>query len=220
MLTLEGFDVLLLPLMLGIISLAEVHRSAYGVLIKRMEDLRQSERGMQSFLFVVIRALSLSLLGIFFGLLSERFFGSSVIRNALPFENAEYLFLGMFYILIGLIGIMYLHTKSAFPIVSMVKEEHKEKLPLGMSYGLVMPTGSLPILIALLAKALVSNSALLSMVSLFLYGLGIALPTVLLIYSKKCHALSEKYLKLQHSYAAVVVVVILGVYEMVKSFLY
>lgn len=217
---LQIIDVFILPIVLGLISVTELHTSTYGQVIHRMDSLKPHQKLIQSLLFVIIKSLSLAVLGIFFGLLGERFFGSSFGRDILPFENAQFLFLGVFYMVMGLIGIMYLHTKSAFPVMHMITEEHRERLPLGISYGLVMPTGSLPIGIALIGQAFAANSAVIGMVSLCVYGIGIALPALLFMYSKKCHHLSLKYLSVHHPYMGVIVVLLLGFYEMVKSFMY
>lgn len=209
----EIFQIIILPLLLGLLGFIEpCSIGINAIFLAHINKLNTIKRVAETTIFMLIRALVLSVLGI-----SIAFIGKTVFT----FQTYYFIILGSFYIFLGILYIYTVHKGSSLFKINLNKyAKNGNVISMGLVFGLVIPACAIPLLLALLGRTLLLGDLVSGFISLFIFGIGLSLPLFAISFSKKAGKilewLSRKVKKIP--YLAGIALIIIGIATALSSY--
>jgi len=177
-----GFEIIhlfVLPIFFGLVGFVEPCSIGSSlVVIKHLEGRSDSQKVAQMLIFALTRALLIGLLGVVAVLVGSLF---------LSLQKAAWVVLGLIYLVLG---IVYLPGRTG-PLLRLIGPSLSRlgatggSVGLGFLFGLNIPACAAPLLLLLLGAAATGGAAgataLAGFTSLFLFGLALSLPLVVVV---------------------------------------
>lgn len=200
----ELYQITLIPIAFGLLGFVEPCSIGANIIFLGYLQARNAGKILEAIKFTVTRALFLGLIGLLVGVVGQ------------PMRTGTYsysLLLGVAYVVLGLLGLWWSYRGTGFTSLDFGRYFPKEgAVPLGVVFGLTAPACSLPLFLALLALGAIEG-AWVGFLSLFLFGLALSAPLVLIASSAKAEeilrSLGRKATKV--TYLAGLVLISVGV---------
>lgn len=172
----EIWNTIIFPFLLGLLGFIEpCSLGANFIFLQYILFSSPEVRLFHSLLFTITRALFLSVLGLMAAFAGQKIIGA---------QGYYILFLGLIYIILGLI-ILIRGQGWGFSLPFPRLSEKSLPFLLGGVFGLAIPACASPLILALMGGAALSGQLWFGFSSLLLFGLGLSLPLVLVVYSRK-----------------------------------
>jgi cytochrome c-type biogenesis protein len=172
----EVYQITLIPIAFGLLGFVEPCSIGANVIFLSYLQARKAGKIFEAIKFTVTRALFLGLIGLLMGVVGQ------------PMRTGTYsysLLLGVGYVVLGLLGLWWSYRGTGLASLDLGRYLPKEgAFPLGVIFGLTAPACSLPLFLALLGLGVIEG-AWVGFVSLFLFGLALSAPLVLIARSEK-----------------------------------
>lgn len=156
-----------------------------AIFLSYVNPLGRGRRISETIKFTAVRAVFLSLLGIFVAYVGQRVF---------IFRSAYNTGLGIFFILLGTIYVASKFKPIPMPNINPLKGK-QNGISMGVVFGLSIPACAVPLFVALLSKSAVFGDLLLGAVSLFIFAIGLSAPLLVMSLSYKANRWLEKIAK-------------------------
>jgi cytochrome c-type biogenesis protein len=172
----EFYQIILVPVAFGLLGFVEPCSIGANIIFLGYLQARKAGKVSETIKFTITRALFLGLVGLLVGVVGQ------------PMRTGTYsysLLLGGAYVVLGLLGLWWSARGTGFAPLDLGRYLPKEgAFPLGVVFGLTAPACSLPLFLALLGLG-VTEGAWVGFLSLFLFGLALSVPLVLIAHSAK-----------------------------------
>jgi cytochrome c-type biogenesis protein len=179
----DFYQLILVPIAFGLVGFIEPCSIGANIIFLGYLNSRGGEKMCEALKFTVTRATFLGTVGFAVGVLGQ------------PLRMGAYsysLLLGILYMAIGLLGLVWAHRGGGFPSIDFGRYFPKEgAVPLGVVFGLSAPACSLPLFIALIGLGALKG-AWVGFLTLFLFGLALSAPLVWMARSHKADELLRK----------------------------
>ncbi|MFQ5975883.1 MAG: cytochrome c biogenesis CcdA family protein [Candidatus Hydrothermarchaeales archaeon] len=179
-------DLIIVPLAFGLIGFIEpCVIGMNAIFLSYVVPLGKRKRIIETTKFTAVRAIFLSALGLLVALISQKIF---------VFKRSYNTALGIFFIILGAIYIASKFKPMPMPNISLLKGKQNE-VSYGVVFGLSIPACAMPLFLALLSKSAGLGDLLLGAVSLFVFGLGLSAPLLVMSYSDRANKWLENIAK-------------------------
>ena len=172
----ELYQMTLIPIAFGLIGFFEPCSVGANIIFLGYLQARKAGKIFEAIKFTITRALFLGLIGLVVGVVGQ------------PMRTGTYsysLLLGLAYVFLGILGLWWSYRGTGLASLDLGRYLPREgAFPLGVIFGLTAPACSLPLFLALLGLGALEG-AWVGFVSLFLFGLALSAPLVLIARSKK-----------------------------------
>ncbi len=172
----ELYQITLIPIAFGLLGFVEPCSIGANIIFLGYLQARKGAKILEAIKFTVTRALFLGLVGLLVGVVGQ------------PMRTGTYsysLLLGIAYVVLGLLGLWWSYRGTGFTALDFGRYFPKKgAVPLGVVFGLTAPACSLPLFLALLALGAMEG-AWVGFLSLFLFGLALSAPLVVIASSAK-----------------------------------
>lgn len=168
-------SVVFIPVLFGFIGFVEPCSIGINILfLNRIQAFDRTKRISETVLFILVRGLFLALFG-----LSAAFIGSKFIT----IQPSFFLILGSVYILLGILAIVNMYRPIFTYEINISKYlQNKESIALGIVFGLIIPACAISLVLALIGKSILIGNLLEEFVSLFVFGVALSFPLVVITY--------------------------------------
>jgi cytochrome c-type biogenesis protein len=167
----ELYQIILLPVAFGLLGFVEPCSIGANIIFLGYLQARKMGKVWEAVKFTLTRALFLGLIGLLVGVVGQ------------PMRTGTYsysLVLGLAYVALGFLGLWWSYRGTGLASLDLGRYLPREgALPLGVIFGLTAPACSLPLFLALLGLGAIEG-AWVGFVSLFLFGLALSAPLVLI----------------------------------------
>ncbi len=204
-------NIIIFPFLLGLLGFIEPCSMGTNLIFfQYMLFQNYRARFFHGLLFTLTRALFLGLIGI-----SSAFIG----RQVIGIQDNYIRFLGVIYLAFGLVILKKgLSLDIRLPLPHL--PERFLPLLLGGAFGLAVPACASPLILALAGGAAMSGHLWFGFLSLFIFGLGLSFPLVIMVYSKKTreittHIAGQYPQKLQYLVGGILVLA--GIYTILAQ---
>lgn len=172
----EVYQIILLPVAFGLLGFVEPCSIGANIIFLGYLRARKAGKILEAIKFTITRAIFLGLIGLLVGVVGQ------------PMRTGTYsysLLLGVAYVVLGLVGLWWSFRGTGFAPLDLGRYLPKEgAFPLGVVFGLTAPACSLPLFLALLSLGAIEG-AWVGFLSLFLFGLALSAPLVLIARSER-----------------------------------
>jgi cytochrome c-type biogenesis protein len=172
----EVYQIILIPIAFGLLGFIEPCSIGANIIFLGYLQSRKMGKVWEAIKFTITRALFLGLVGLLVGVVGQ------------PMRTGTYsysLLLGVGYVVLGLLGLWWSYRGTGLASLDLGRYLPREgTFPLGVIFGLTAPACSLPLFLALLGLGVV-EAAWVGFVSLFLFGLALSAPLVLISRSER-----------------------------------
>jgi len=172
----ELYQMTLIPIAFGLIGFFEPCSVGANIIFLGYLQARKAGKIFEAIKFTITRALFLGLIGLVVGVVGQ------------PMRTGTYsysLLLGLAYVFLGILGLWWSYRGTGLASLDLGRYLPREgAFPLGVIFGLTAPACSLPLFLALLGLGALEG-AWVGFVSLFLFGLALSAPLILIARSKK-----------------------------------
>jgi cytochrome c-type biogenesis protein len=172
----EFYQIILVPVAFGLLGFVEPCSIGANIIFLGYLQARKAGKILEAIKFTITRALFLGLIGLLVGVVGQ------------PMRTGTYsysLLLGATYVFLGILGLWWSYRGTGLASLDLGRYLPREgALPLGVIFGLTAPACSLPLFLALLGLGAIEG-AWVGFVSLFLFGLALSAPLVLIARSEK-----------------------------------
>lgn len=179
----DFYQLILVPIAFGLVGFIEPCSIGANIIFLGYLNSRGGKKMREALKFTVTRATFLGIVGLAVGVLGQ------------PLRMGAYsysLLLGILYIAIGLLGLVWAYRGGGFPSIDFGRYFPKEAaVPLGVTFGLSAPACSLPLFIALIGLGALKG-AWVGFLTLFLFGLALSAPLVWMARSQKADEILRK----------------------------
>jgi cytochrome c-type biogenesis protein len=167
------YDSILIPLIFGLIGFVEPCSLGINIIfLNRIKGLKRVKRISETLIFSLVRGFFLALVG-----LSGAFVGSKIIA----IQSSFFLILGGIYILLGVLAVINMYGPTFKYEINMSKYIKNEgSIALGVVFGLIIPACAISLVLALIGKAILFGNLLEGFISLFIFGIGLSSPLLLI----------------------------------------
>ncbi len=166
-------SVILIPLLFGLIGFVEPCSIGINIIfLNRIHSFKRAKRISETLIFTLVRGTFLALAG-----LSAAFIGSKIIT----IQSSFFLILGGVYILLGALTIMNMYRPIFTHEINLSTYlKHQESITLGVVFGLIIPACAISFVLALIGKSILTGDILEGFVSLFVFGVVLSFPLVVI----------------------------------------
>jgi cytochrome c-type biogenesis protein len=163
----------LIPALFGLIGFVEpCSLGINGIFLNRIKGFEKTRRISETLIFTFVRGGFLALAG-----LSAAFIGSKIITV----QSSFFLILGGVYIILGALAIMNRYRPIFKYEINLSKYmRNKGSIALGFIFGLIIPACAISFVLALVGKSILLGNLLEGFISLFIFGIGLSLPLVVI----------------------------------------
>lgn len=178
----ELYQLTLIPIAFGLLGFVEPCSIGANIIFLGYLQARNAGKVLEAVKFTITRGLFLGLIGVLVGVVGQ------------PMRTGTYsysLLLGVGYVVLGILGLWWSARGTGFVPLDLGRYLPKEgALPLGVIFGLTAPACSLPLFLALLGLGIMEG-AWVGFLSLFLFGLALSAPLVLIARSQKAEEILQ-----------------------------
>jgi cytochrome c-type biogenesis protein len=200
----ELYQITLIPIAFGLLGFVEPCSIGANIIFLSYLQARNAGKILEAIKFTITRALFLGLIGLLVGVVGQ------------PMRAGTYsysLLLGIGYVFLGILGLWWSYRRTGLASLDLGKYIPREgAFPLGVIFGLTAPACSLPLFLALLGLGVIEG-AWVGFISLFLFGIALSAPLVLIAGSEKAEkilrSLGRKAAKVP--YVAALVLISVGI---------
>ncbi|OMH31767.1 hypothetical protein [Motiliproteus sp. MSK22-1] len=201
-------EILILSLLFGVVgSIEPCALSLHSLFVRTVSSMGRLSKIRELLIFCTIRIFTSALLGT-----SVALIGYGLYR----FQYGLFKLLGMVYLVVGMFMLssalrkrlrLFRMLPSHFP------EKYLSTVTIAILAGVSIPACALPLLALLLGQALLLGDILLGFSSLVLFGVGLCLPLVWLLVSKRGEFLASKLAQWSSRFRGLVavLVIVLGI---------
>lgn len=206
------YELLLIPVIFGLIGFFEPCSLGINIIfLNRMQSMPRTRRIRESVLFTLVRGFILALVG-----LTAAFIGGKFIT----LQSSLFMFLGIAYILLGIAAIVNMYFPIFKADINFFKHfKNRGALSLGIIFGLVIPACAIAFILALIGRAVVAGNLFEGFISLFVFGISLSLPLIVISFFEKSNAIVQKIsMKTkQMPWLAGIILIIVGILTMLSS---
>ena len=198
------YDLLIIPILFGLIGFIEPCSLGINIIfLNRVNQFTRAKRIYETVIFTFVRG--------FFLAIGSRF---------ITIQFSLFIVLGAIYILLGILSIVNMYHpifKTDINLGKFVK--NKGAVALGVIFGLIIPACAIAFVIALIGKALVAGNLFQGFISLFVFGITLSSPLIVISYFKKSNEIVQKIAAKAKSvpWLAGVILIIVGILTMLTS---
>jgi len=209
----EWFQVIILPLLLGLMGFFEpCSLSINAIFLKYVQPLTKGARIKQGLIFLFVRATVLGIIGLLAAFIGKKVFA---------FQQTYFVLLGVFIALLGVYELTKKHIPISFPALrfSALIPKKKSAALLGLVFGLVIPACAIPLVLVLVGTTLATGDLFQGFFSLFLFGTALSLPLLGLVLSEKSFGYVKKITAKMQAvpYVIGIVLIVLGIVTALSS---
>ncbi|MBI4528501.1 MAG: hypothetical protein HY695_32305 [Deltaproteobacteria bacterium] len=172
----EFYQIFLVPIVFGLIGFVEPCSIGANIIFLGYLQAREAGKILEAVKFTITRALFLGVIGLLVGVVGQ------------PMRTGTYsysLLLGVGYVVLGLLGLWWSYRGTGLTSLDLGRYLPRAgAFPLGVVFGLTAPACSLPLFLALLGLGAIEG-AWVGFLSLFIFGLALSAPLVLIAHSAK-----------------------------------
>jgi cytochrome c-type biogenesis protein len=182
------YNLVLIPLLFGLVGFLEPCSLGINMIfLNRINGFERVKRISETLIFTFVRGTFLALFGV-----SAAFIGSKMTR----IQSSLFLILGGIYIFFGAVAIINKYrTIFKFEVNLSQYLQNKESLALGVVFGLIIPACAISLILALIGKSLLLGNLLESFVSLFVFGVALSSPLIVISCFDKSNEIITKILE-------------------------
>jgi len=179
------YDLLLIPFIFGLVGFFEPCSLGINIIfLNNLSKLSKAKRVLESLIFTLTRGFILALVG-----LSAAFIGNKFVE----IQSSLFTALGVFFIILGILAIINMYK----PIFSVKLDfsrfiKNKSGLRLGIVFGLIIPACAIGFILALIGKTVLIGDLFEGFISLFIFGMTLSAPLILISYSEKSIQIIQK----------------------------
>jgi len=179
------YDLFLLPVLFGLVGFFEPCSLGINLIfLNRIQSMKRQKRVWESIIFTSVRAFILALVG-----LAAAFIGGKFIT----IQASLFMFLGIAYILLGILIIINMYRPIFKTDINLAKYvRNRGAISLGVIFGLVIPACAIAFVLALIGKAAVMGNLFEGFLSLFVFGITLSAPLVMISYSERSTKIIQK----------------------------
>jgi len=206
------YDLLIIPILFGLIGFFEPCSLGINLIfLNRIQSMERKKRIRESILFTSVRAFILAVVG-----LAAAFIGSKFIT----IQASLFMFLGIAYILLGILAIINIYHPIFKADINLAKYvKHRGAVSLGVIFGLVIPACAIAFVLALIGRAAVVGNLFEGFLSLFVFGITLSAPLVIISYSERSTKIIQKLaMKVKRiPWIAGAILILVGILTMLTS---
>lgn len=182
------YNLVLIPLLFGLVGFLEPCSLGINMIfLNRINGFERVKRISETLIFTFVRGTFLALFG-----LSAAFIGSKMTR----IQSSFFLILGGVYIFFGAVAIINKYRPIfKFEVNLSQYLQNKENLALGVVFGLIIPACAISLIFALIGKSILLGNLLESFVSLFVFGVALSSPLIVISCFDKSNEIITKILE-------------------------
>lgn len=179
------YDLILIPVLFGLVGFFEPCSLGINIIfLNRIKQLNKTKRIYETTLFTIVRGFFLALAG-----LSAAFIGSKFIT----IQSNLFIVLGIIYILLGILSIINMYHPIFNSNMNFTMYfKNKSTIALGIIFGLIIPACAIGFVIALIGKALLAGNVFSGFISLFVFGITLSFPLIIISYFEKSNQIIQK----------------------------
>jgi cytochrome c-type biogenesis protein len=205
-------SLVLIPLVFGLIGFVEPCSVGINIIfLNRINGFKRARRISETLIFTFVRGTFLGLAG-----LSAAFIGGRIFT----IQSSVFVILGVIYVVLGGLAILNMYKPVFVYEINVSKYfKNRESVALGFLFGLIIPACGIAFVLALIGKSILLGKLLEGFISLFIFGIGLSFPLVMISFFDKCNEivarLSNKARKIP--WLAGVVLIVVGLLTMLSS---
>lgn len=172
------YDLFLIPILFGLVGFLEPCSLGINLIfLHRIQKFDRVKRISESLVFSFVRGFFLAVVG-----LGAAFIGSKFIT----IQSSLFVILGIVYILLGILIIINKYKPIFTTDINFGRYfQRRGTVALGVIFGLIIPACAIGFVIALIGKALIVGNLLEGFISLFVFGVTLSFPLVIISYFRK-----------------------------------
>ena len=205
-------SLVLLPFLFGLIGFVEPCSLGINMIfLNRINGFERAKRISETLVFTIVRGTFLALVG-----LSATFIGSKIIS----IQSTFFWVLGAIYIFLGALAIMNMYIPIFKYQINLSKYlKNMEGIALGFIFGLIIPACAISFVLALIGKSILLGNLVEGFISLFLFGIALSLPLVIISFFDKSNEIIAKIAEKarQIPWLAGMVLIAVGLLTMLSS---
>ncbi len=205
-------SLVLLPFLFGLIGFVEPCSLGINMIfLNRINGFERAKRISETLVFTIVRGTFLALVG-----LSATFIGSKIIS----IQSTFFWVLGAIYIFLGALAIMNMYIPIFKYQINLSKYlKNTEGIALGFIFGLIIPACAISFVLALIGKSILLGNLVEGFISLFLFGIALSLPLVIISFFDKSNKIIAKIAEKarQIPWLAGMVLIAVGLLTMLSS---
>jgi cytochrome c-type biogenesis protein len=181
------------------------------IFLNRIKGFERAKRISDTLVFTIVRGTFLALVG-----LSATFIGSKIIS----IQSSFFLILGAIYIFLGALAIVNMYKPIFAHQINLSKYIiNKGNIALGFIFGLIIPACAISFVLALIGKSILLGNLVEGFISLFLFGIALSLPLVIISFFDKSNEIIAKIAEKarQIPWLAGMVLIAVGLLTMLSS---
>jgi len=206
------YDIIIIPVLFGLVGFFEPCSLGINLIfLNRIKSMERKKRIGESILFTSVRAFILAVVG-----LAAAFIGSKFIT----IQASLFMFLGIAYILLGIMVILNIYYPIFRANINLAKYiKHRGAISLGIIFGLVIPACAIAFVLALIGRAAVVGNLVEGFLSLFVFGITLSAPLVMISYSERSTKIIQKLaMKIKRiPWIAGAILILIGMLTMLTS---
>lgn len=206
------YTLVLIPALFGLIGFVEpCSLGINGIFLNRIKGFEKKKRISETLIFTFVRGGFLALAG-----LSAAFIGSKIIT----LQSSFFVILGGVFILLGALAILNRYMPIFKYEINISKYlKNRGSITLGFAFGLIIPACAISFVLALIGKSIFLGNLLEGFVSLFIFGIGLSSPLVVISCFDKSNEIITKISEKarQIPWLAGVVLIAVGLLTMLSS---
>jgi cytochrome c-type biogenesis protein len=205
-------SLVLIPFLFGLVGFVEPCSLGINMIfLNRINGLERAKRISETLVFTIVRGTFLALVG-----LSAAFIGSKIIN----IQSSFFLILGGIYILLGALAILNMYWPIFTHQIDLSRfVKNKGSIALGVVFGLIIPACAISFVLALIGKSILLGNLVEGFISLFLFGIALSLPLVIISFFDKSNQIIAKIAEKarQIPWLAGMVLIAVGLLTMLSS---
>lgn len=206
------YGLAVMPMLFGLIGFIEPCSLGINIIfLNRIRMFHRAKRISETLIFAFVRGFFLALVG-----LSAAFIGSKIIT----LQSSFFVILGGVYIFLGGLAILNMYRPIFKYEINISKYlKNRGSITLGFAFGLIIPACAISFVLALIGKSIFLGNLLEGFVSLFIFGIALSFPLVVISCFDKSNEIitkiSEKARRIP--WLAGVVLIVVGLLTMLSS---
>jgi len=205
------YTLLIIPFLYGLFGFIEpCSLGANILLLARIQHYPKWKRIREAIIFTLVRGFFLALMGILAAYIGQKF---------VNIQTSLFIILGSIFILLGIASLINIRRPVMKSLNLGKYLQNRGTVTLGVVFGLIIPACAIVFVLALMSSALLAGNLFEGFVSLFVFGVTLSAPLIVLSWFEKSNDWIKKlYGKTQKlKWLAGVILIIVGILTLLSS---
>ena len=180
----DFYNIIIIPMVFGLIGFLEPCSLGINIVfLHRTSSYKRGKRIKEALLFTLVRGFVLAGMG-----LSAAFIGSRFIKV----QSSIFVAMGVVFVIAGALNLVN-YFKPIFGRINFSRYFAKRgSASMGLIFSLIIPACAVPIVLALIGRSVVTGILFEGFLSLFIFGIFLSVPLVVLTYFEKSNEIIVK----------------------------